>query len=277
MYNHADSTAFSYSETSAKTFQTTLHAPVPLSSQSPFPLYPLDSSESGSISSNGPSPEPSHTVSGNNYPHRIDDQLPWSFSITGDPYFHGERPRFQESPLDFTFAPTPYSDSRTRLDQRFSRIRTVGIVFTDDARKKLGDGVHRWCFNCRSTETTTWRRSSLSPGKLLCNRCGLFERTHRVPRPDKFPRRRRARPATVFAIPALSGEQWQCQNHLSSTMPPTQFFQPFDAVQVGEQSIPQNTSWMTQNETGLSLSPLTAGPCFPTSQQQIMYRGDGHI
>ena len=157
-----------HSETSAKALQTTLHAPVPLSSQSPFPLYALDSPESGSVSSNGSSPEPSYPITGNNYPHRIDDQLPVSFSIDGDPYRHGARPCRQENHLDLTFAPTPYVGyPRTSLDQRFPRIRTVGIIFTDDARKKLGDGIHRWCFNCRATETTTWRRSSLSPGKLV--------------------------------------------------------------------------------------------------------------
>ncbi|KAI9444521.1 hypothetical protein H4582DRAFT_1793891, partial [Lactarius indigo] len=64
------------------------------------------------------------------------------------------------------------------------------VVYTDDSRRKLGDGVRRWCFNCRAVETSTWRRSSLSPGKLLCNKCGLYERTHRVARPDKFPRKR---------------------------------------------------------------------------------------
>ncbi|KAH9031558.1 hypothetical protein EDB84DRAFT_1271018, partial [Lactarius hengduanensis] len=62
-------------------------------------------------------------------------------------------------------------------------------VYTDDARRKLGEGVRRWCFNCRAVDTSTWRRSSLSQGKLLCNKCGLYERTHRVARPDKFPRK----------------------------------------------------------------------------------------
>ncbi|KAI0284766.1 hypothetical protein BC826DRAFT_878932, partial [Russula brevipes] len=64
------------------------------------------------------------------------------------------------------------------------------VLYTDDARMKLGDGIRRQCFNCRAVETTTWRRSMLSQGKLLCNRCGLFERTHGVPRPKTFPRRR---------------------------------------------------------------------------------------
>ncbi|KAI0247091.1 hypothetical protein BJV78DRAFT_1076851, partial [Lactifluus subvellereus] len=64
------------------------------------------------------------------------------------------------------------------------------VIYTDDARMKLGDGIRRQCFNCGAVETVTWRRSMLSPGKLLCNKCGLFERTHGVPRPKTFPRRR---------------------------------------------------------------------------------------
>ncbi|KAH9972140.1 hypothetical protein BGW80DRAFT_1121202, partial [Lactifluus volemus] len=66
------------------------------------------------------------------------------------------------------------------------------VIYTDDALVMAGHGygVHRRCFNCKAHETTTWRRSKLSPGKLLCNKCGLFERTHSVPRPKKFPRRR---------------------------------------------------------------------------------------
>ncbi|KAF8664859.1 hypothetical protein AX14_006691, partial [Amanita brunnescens Koide BX004] len=46
------------------------------------------------------------------------------------------------------------------------------------------------CFNCCTTDTSTWRRSNLSPGKVLCNKCGLFERTHSRPRPEQFPHKR---------------------------------------------------------------------------------------
>ncbi|EIN09394.1 hypothetical protein PUNSTDRAFT_51669 [Punctularia strigosozonata HHB-11173 SS5] len=64
------------------------------------------------------------------------------------------------------------------------------IVHTDDAATKLSDRVRRRCFNCCTTDTSTWRRSSLNPGKVLCNKCGLFERTHSRPRPDQFPHKR---------------------------------------------------------------------------------------
>ena len=42
------------------------------------------------------------------------------------------------------------------------------VIFTDDAKMKLGNRVRRQCFNCRSTTTKAWRRSVLSPGKMVC-------------------------------------------------------------------------------------------------------------
>jgi hypothetical protein len=67
---------------------------------------------------------------------------------------------------------------------------THSIIHTDDAATKLSDKVRRRCFNCCTTDTSTWRRSNLSPGKVLCNKCGLFERTHSRPRPEQFPHKR---------------------------------------------------------------------------------------
>ncbi|EIW78866.1 hypothetical protein CONPUDRAFT_166748 [Coniophora puteana RWD-64-598 SS2] len=64
------------------------------------------------------------------------------------------------------------------------------IGYTDDAATKLSDRMRRRCYNCSTTDTSTWRRSNLSPGKVLCNKCGLFERTHGRSRPEQFPHRR---------------------------------------------------------------------------------------
>ncbi|KAL4244125.1 hypothetical protein ABKN59_009440 [Abortiporus biennis] len=64
------------------------------------------------------------------------------------------------------------------------------VIYTNDAATKLSDRVRRKCYNCDTTDTSTWRRSSLTPGKVLCNKCGLFERTHSRPRPDQFPHKR---------------------------------------------------------------------------------------
>ncbi|KAJ7463343.1 hypothetical protein FB451DRAFT_1403985 [Mycena latifolia] len=60
-------------------------------------------------------------------------------------------------------------------------INSVPVVHTDDAATKLSDHVRRRCFNCYTTETSTWRRSKHSPGKVLRNKCGLFEGTHARP------------------------------------------------------------------------------------------------
>ncbi|KAJ7433794.1 hypothetical protein FB451DRAFT_1380129 [Mycena latifolia] len=69
-------------------------------------------------------------------------------------------------------------------------IGVIQVVHTDDAGTKLSARVRRRCFNCCTTDTTTWRRSNLSPGKVLCNKCGLFERTHSSPRPEQLPHKR---------------------------------------------------------------------------------------
>jgi hypothetical protein len=41
------------------------------------------------------------------------------------------------------------------------------ITLTDDATTKLSDRVRRRCFNCCTSDTSTWRRSNLSPGKVV--------------------------------------------------------------------------------------------------------------
>ncbi|KAF8186199.1 hypothetical protein K438DRAFT_1596685 [Mycena galopus ATCC 62051] len=61
----------------------------------------------------------------------------------------------------------------------------IEVLHTDEAATMLSDRVRRRCFNCRTTENKTWRRSILSPGKVLCKKCGLFERNHTRPRPQQ--------------------------------------------------------------------------------------------
>ncbi|KAF8605297.1 hypothetical protein BDV93DRAFT_423478, partial [Ceratobasidium sp. AG-I] len=54
-------------------------------------------------------------------------------------------------------------------------------VFTDDAASKETQYLRRRCHNCQQVEPPSWRRSHLVPGKIVCNRCGLYERTHLRP------------------------------------------------------------------------------------------------
>ncbi|KAJ7189255.1 hypothetical protein C8R46DRAFT_839123, partial [Mycena filopes] len=62
----------------------------------------------------------------------------------------------------------------------------VPVVHTDDAGAKLSNAVRRRCSNCCETQTNVWRRSNLSVGKVLCNKCGLYERAHSRPRPSQL-------------------------------------------------------------------------------------------
>ncbi|KAI0322500.1 hypothetical protein OF83DRAFT_1161189 [Amylostereum chailletii] len=57
------------------------------------------------------------------------------------------------------------------------------VQHTDDAASKETQYLRRRCFNCSQTEPPSWRRSTLNPGKIVCNKCGLYERTHLRPRP----------------------------------------------------------------------------------------------
>ncbi|KAF5390775.1 hypothetical protein D9757_004489 [Collybiopsis confluens] len=111
----------------------------------------------------------------------------------------------------------------------------VPIIYTEDAATKLSDRVRRRCFNCCTTDTSTWRRSNLSPGKVLCNKCGLFERTHSRPRPEQFPHKRgplatsalhsRSPPSAAHTLPSphLQHQNGQLANHgvpPANTLPP---------------------------------------------------------
>ena len=57
------------------------------------------------------------------------------------------------------------------------------IEYTDDANVRSSERVHRQCFNCRRTDTTSWRRSKLTIGKAVCKACGEYEDRHERARP----------------------------------------------------------------------------------------------
>ncbi|KAB5596342.1 hypothetical protein CTheo_327 [Ceratobasidium theobromae] len=63
----------------------------------------------------------------------------------------------------------------------FPAPHVVHVVFTDDAASKETQYLRRRCHNCQQVEPPSWRRSHLVPGKIVCNRCGLYERTHLRP------------------------------------------------------------------------------------------------
>ncbi|KAJ6454712.1 hypothetical protein C8R47DRAFT_1166837 [Mycena vitilis] len=85
-------------------------------------------------------------------------------------------------------------------DNDSDRESDVKIVHTDNATIRVSDTVRRRCFNCCATEPSTWRRSSLSPGRILCNKCvGLYEQAHHCMRPE-MPRKRRPIGSTELSL-----------------------------------------------------------------------------
>jgi hypothetical protein len=84
------------------------------------------------------------------------------------------------------------------------------VQHTDDAASKETQYLRRRCFNCHTTEPPSWRRSTLNPGKIVCNKCGLYERTHLRPRPLRFDELRagnKARKQTKTIVGSLSPKQ----------------------------------------------------------------------
>ena len=69
---------------------------------------------------------------------------------------------------------------------RYTGPHGIPIQHTDEASSKETQYLRRLCYNCRTTEPPSWRRSTLAPGKIVCNKCGLYERTHLRPRPLRF-------------------------------------------------------------------------------------------
>ena len=58
-------------------------------------------------------------------------------------------------------------NSRGEFVHLFSGDQSDRIFYTQDADVKVTRRVRRQCFNCKATETSTWRRSQLSVGKMV--------------------------------------------------------------------------------------------------------------
>jgi len=160
------------SEASEEIAQPIPRLPIPMSSWSPLhtpSLYiPSDTGPSLAAATAGSKPE--HLA----FESAVDDYAGrdhayhnhrWTFSAPACRY----DPHVQWNSIGL---PPSLSQSVNARDgtfgEPFPRFIGYGAIYTDDARMKLGDGVRRQCFNCRATETTTWRRSMLSSGKLVC-------------------------------------------------------------------------------------------------------------
>ncbi|WRT66106.1 uncharacterized protein IL334_003059 [Kwoniella shivajii] len=57
------------------------------------------------------------------------------------------------------------------------------VTYTTDAEVKQTPEIKRMCYNCDNRSPPSWRKSVIHPGRILCNKCGIFERTHQKSRP----------------------------------------------------------------------------------------------
>ncbi|KDQ64186.1 hypothetical protein JAAARDRAFT_52170 [Jaapia argillacea MUCL 33604] len=146
-------------------------------SQSSFYQRPTSSSSSGSRSSST-----SHSYS---HPHSHHSQL--GQMGHSSPYHH---PLHHPTTAHLAYTLTPHG---------------LPVQHTDDAASKETQYLRRRCFNCHTTEPPSWRRSTLNPGKIVCNKCGLYERTHLRPRPLRFDELRAGGKARKGSVSAGSG------------------------------------------------------------------------
>ncbi|KAH8987765.1 hypothetical protein EDB86DRAFT_2808605, partial [Lactarius hatsudake] len=152
--------------------------------------------------------------------------------------------------------------------------------YTEDANVRLTQRIHRQCFNCKATETSTWRRSLLSTGKLLCNKCGLFERTHSIPRPEKFLRRKTLGSRSPRR-PSLRSRKISPDG--GAVNPPHQGIYPsplplpahfVDTVYpISGKSITNDMSWVSPIAPD-DLSPPQVFPRYPFSERPTLYHVD---
>jgi GATA-binding protein len=195
-YNHQQSFPRSHDYTIGRraTFPYVRHdreVPIPnysasfLPQQSSYPSPPehiySESSQDAFIPSHSSSPHQSYQEFDDNAAIKLEDPSPSLVASQSGFYPH---------PMNMS----PYLSPHTGLP----------VQHTDDAASKETQYLRRRCFNCHTTEPPSWRRSTLNPGKIVCNKCGLYERTHLRPRPLRFDELRagnKARKAAKNASP----------------------------------------------------------------------------
>ncbi|KAJ6526593.1 von Willebrand factor type A domain-containing protein [Mycena vulgaris] len=83
------------------------------------------------------------------------------------------------APLTSPWMGDTYVGASTALDSNIGQ----PVFHTDDAASKETQYLRRRCFNCHTTNPPSWRRSTADSTKIVCNKCGLYERTHLRARP----------------------------------------------------------------------------------------------
>ncbi|KAH9975201.1 hypothetical protein BJV74DRAFT_180599 [Russula compacta] len=182
-------------------------------------------------------------------PYRVQPRTELRYPLT-----HEGTARAVAYPPAAHVVPSQISGGTHEIAYHYPGQQQFNAIYTDDATTKLNDRIRRRCFNCCTTDTSTWRRSSLNPGKVLCNKCGLFERTHNRARPEQFPHKRgplatsslkvRTSPPQHGAIPPVSALPPHQYNHPSIAP----LLSRTDATSRGE-VLPQIQSWLPSSTT----------------------------
>ena len=102
----------------------------------------------------------------------------WEFKFPDPGHGHSVSSRTLEHSPDVRVVSSPQLlSSRGEFSTRtLSRLGSDEISYTDEANSKISNRLRRRCFNCKAIETSTWRRSVLSPGKLVGPQGYLIER-----------------------------------------------------------------------------------------------------
>ncbi|KAF8838418.1 hypothetical protein BDN67DRAFT_971534 [Paxillus ammoniavirescens] len=227
----------------------------PMGRQSrPYPHDPVrDSGRPSHSYSYSSRPHPEHRYSHDSHPYHV------SPAYNSPPLTHNSVTSRESGSLSY---PLPGQNHYT-------------IGFTDDAATKLSDRVRRRCFNCCTTDTSTWRRSNLSPGKVLCNKCGLFERTHGRSRPDQFPHRRGPL-ATTMTRPRTPPQSTQLPPISTHVTPlaPYHYSHPSIAplTSIPDSRKPQHPNQLPEIQSWIDV-PSTRTAVYPSSSD----RGHDHL
>jgi len=258
----------------------TPHSPV---SSPSWDRSSVSSTESG-FAPDGPAAEPIHEqigFGGMYYGHSQHTHYHprWEFKFPDPGHGHSASPRTEHSPDVHVVSSPQLVNSRVEFSTRpLSRLGDDEISYTDEANSKISNRLRRRCFNCRAIETSTWRRSVLSPGKLLCNKCGLFERTHAIPRPKKFPRRRThgskvIRPPTTHPDMRTSFVNRHSKDTESRSLPTTHLLHALDPIS-GE-IYPQHTPW--NSSVSPEATPARVSRCYTTTEPASVYHQSGQF
>ncbi len=206
-------------------------------------------------------------VQNGHYQHR------WEFSDSG--HGHSAPPRILAHPAarGIPVGPSPSHVVSARDDASTAK------------RPRLRRGVAQCSVpgNWWVTEATYLSQMIDLTHPQLCNKCGLFERTHAIPRPQKFPRRRSHNSKAVRTPPA----------HPDMRMPPgdgfvnrhskgphspalpiaTHLLHALDPIS-GE-IFPQHVPWHSPDAADSASARVNR--CHPPTEQPAMYHASGQL